>query len=108
MPPLLGVEEDISQTQDVHKGQDPVAERSNSESDDDQTLAFILKKRSKAADPSKENPDAALSLPESHPTRFRAVVWKRKASESASLRYVLVSDIDLIVERPFFIIISCM
>jgi hypothetical protein len=90
MPPLPGVEEYTSLTRNFREDQDPVAEESSPGSDDDQTLAFILKRRKKAADSANEGPIPTPALPENHPTKSRTAVRKRKASELADVRYEYV------------------
>jgi len=91
LPPLPDTEEGTGLARIFCEDQVPVAEESSSGSDDDQTLGFILKRRKKTNDPSDEDPHRIPALPESHPTKLRIVVRKRKASESSDIRYVLVS-----------------
>ena len=59
---------------------DPVFEDTGSESDDDRTLADILKRKESSSDPVGDSPSPGQSSPKSHLKGSRPVVLKRKAS----------------------------
>ena len=76
MPPLPSSKEVLGPAQNFHEDRDPIAEESDSESDDNRTLAAILKGKKNIADPLSDYPSPSLDLPEGHPTRSRTVVRK--------------------------------
>ena len=64
----------------LHLNTTPVAEDTGSESDDDRTLADILKRKESSSDPVGDSPSPGQSSPKSHLKGSRTVVLKRKAS----------------------------
>ena len=87
LPPISGSGEDAGLARNFCEDRDPVAAESCSVSDDNQTFSFILKKRKSAAEPRDEDPSPGSFSPQSHPTKSRTAVRKRKAAGPADTRY---------------------
>ena len=85
--PLPDTEEGTGLARNFCEDRDPVAAESCSVSDDNQTFSFILKKRKSAAEPRDEDPSPGSFSPQSHPTKSRTAVRKRKAAGPADTRY---------------------
>ena len=80
MPPLPGGEDVPGPVRNFCADRDPLAEETVSDSDDELTLANIIKRKKGSSGPGTSNPNPRPSSSECLPKGARTIAWKQKAS----------------------------